>query len=107
MISAKEALELYNISLHTLQKYLYENFHSQIRQASMAGKREYKHNIGSTDSHFVPSVSNLEVKVIEELRKYGYIVDLRFYGDSYVPRGLADDDGNGPIYKNYGIMVKW
>lgn len=27
--------------------------------------------------------------------------------ESYVPRGLADDDGDGPSYTNYGIRITW
>jgi hypothetical protein len=106
MLSAKEALELYNNSLYTLQKYLDENFHSGIRQAAMDGKRRDFHNMGA-EEHNLPELTPLEKKVLEELGKLGYTHHYMFYGDSYVPRGLADDDGNGTSYKNYGIVVKW
>jgi len=29
------------------------------------------------------------------------------YDDVYAPRGLADDDGDGPSYINYGIHIGW
>ena len=106
MLSAKEALELYNSSLHTLQKYLDENFHSGIRQAAMNGARQYIHHMGA-EEHILPELTPLEKKALEELGKLGYTHQYIFYGERYVPRGLADDNGDGPGYKNYGIVVKW
>lgn len=106
MITAKEALELYNNSLHTLQKYLDENFHSKVREAAMQGKREYMHFTDSCEGS-LPKPSILESKAIAELQKLGYSVNYMFSGDSYVPRGLANDDGEGPEYQCYGIRVKW
>lgn len=106
MISAKEALELYNNSLYTLQRYLEDNFHSGIRQAAMDGKKQYFHCIDCCSST-LPKMSDLEYKVVGELQKLGYKVNYTFYGDKYVPRGLADDDGNGPEHQNYGILVSW
>ncbi len=106
MISAKEALELYNNSLHTLDKYLNDNFHSGIRRAAMSGYKEYFHSIGHCEG-YLPNLDSLEKKVILELQKLGYSVNYMFHGESYVPRGLADDEGNGPLHKEYGILVKW
>lgn len=37
---------------------------------------------------------------------YWYKVAYERYGEAYVPRGLADDDGNGP-HSNYGLIVSW
>lgn len=31
----------------------------------------------------------------------------RGYGDEYVPRGLADDGGNGPKHRNVGLIIGW
>lgn len=106
MLSAKEALDLYNNSLYTLDKYLNDNFHSGIRQAAMNGTRKYIHDMGS-EQFSLPALSDLEKKVIEELGKLGFKTQYIFYGESYVPRGLAADDGTGPGYKNYGIVVTW
>ena len=69
---------------------------------------KFKTTFGTyTEEHNLPELTPLEKKVLEELGKLGYTHHYMFYGDSYVPRGLADDDGNGTSYKNYGIMVKW
>ena len=41
-------------------------------------------------------------------RALGYTVQwLESEGESYVPRGLADDAGDGPSYTNYGIQITW
>lgn len=106
MLTAKEALEIYNSSLHTLEKYLNDNFHSGIRQAASNGLRRYVHGMGA-EEHRLPELSALEKKALEELGKLGYCAQYLFYGEAYVPRGLADDEGNGPSYRNYGIVVTW
>jgi hypothetical protein len=108
MISAKEALEIYNNSLYTLQRYLEDNFHSKIRQAAMDGKREYILYLGANEIYCgVPKLDVLQCKAITELGKLGFNVQYGFYGEEYVPRGLADDDGTGPIHRNFGIKVTW
>lgn len=106
MISAKEALELYNNSLYTLEKYLNDNFHSGIRESAMNGQRRYVFHMGA-EEHSLPKLTVLEQKVLEELGKLGYTTQYAFYGETYVPKGLADADGNGPAHKNYGIVVQW
>jgi len=107
MLSAREALQLHNDSLVALDKYLLENFHSQIRQAAIQGKRSYTFSMGA-EEYSVPKLDPLQQKTFDELKKYGYAVSYGFYGEGYVPRGLSDDDdGNGPAYRNYGITVTW
>ncbi len=106
MLSAKEALQLKNDSLVALDKYLLDNFHSQIQQAAMQGKCTYTFNMGSAE-HSAPRLGHLQQKAFDELKKYGYVVSYGFYGEGYIPRGLANDDGDGPTYKNYGITVGW
>ena len=45
---------------------------------------------------------------MDKLKALGYVVTWQgAYGESYVPRGLADDDGNGPKHINYGMTVGW
>lgn len=107
MLSAKEALKIYNDSLCTLLHYLDEKFHNQIKQASANGNREYYLDLGSTDRPNLPEIEILPKKAIEELRKLGYSAEYKFQGERYVPRGLADDCGNDPDYCNYGIVVRW
>lgn len=110
MINAKDALDLYNNSLHTLQQYLLDNFHSGIQNAARNGKREFILDCGSEMTGYggiTPKMTPLQEKARDELKKLGYETVWMWYGDAYVPKGLADDDGSGPKYMNYGLKVRW
>ena len=107
MLSAKEALEIVNNSDAEVLKSL-KMFDEQIRYYSAKGERKYFYDMGSIEIyHPLPVLKPLSVSVMSRLKVLGYSVEYCFYGESYVPRGLADDDGNGPSYKNYGIVVTW
>lgn len=107
MLSAKEAIEIVNNSDADVLKSL-KMFDEQVRYYSAKGERKYFYDMGSTETcHPLPVLKPLTVSVVSRLRVLGYSVEYCFYGESYVPRGLADDDGNGPSYKNYGILVRW
>ena len=55
-----------------------------------------------------PRPDPLQTGIIEKPRALGYTVQwLESEGESYVPRGLADDAGDGPSYTNYGIRITW
>ena len=45
--------------------------------------------------------------MIETLKDQGYVVSIEQDGASYVPRGMADDEGDGPEYTNYGFHIGW
>ena len=107
MLSAKEALEIVNNSDAEVLKSL-KMFDEQIRYYSAKGERKYFYNMGSTEAYLpLPTLKPLAVSVMSSLKALGYSVEYCSYGDFYVPRGLADDDGNGTSYKNYGILVRW
>ena len=107
MLSAKEAIEIVNNSDAEVLKSL-KMFDEQVRYYSAKGERKYFYDMGSTEACLaLPTLKPLAVSVMSRLKVLGYSVEYCFYGDSYVPRGLADDDGNGPSYKNYGILVRW
>ena len=44
---------------------------------------------------------------MSKLISLGYVVKLMKYGGTYIPRGLSDDNGDGPTYINYGLCVGW
>ena len=107
MLSAKEAREIVENSDVEVLKSL-KMFDEQIRYAAAQGKREYFYRMGAVEMFLgMTALKPLTVSVIAKLEALGYGVKYTFYGDSYVPRGLADDDGNGPEYTNYGIIVGW
>ncbi len=58
---------------------------------------------GSIDS----DSSRIRERLILALRSLGYEANLYPHGSPYVPRGLADDDGNGPRTQNYTIIIRW
>ena len=108
MITAKDAKALYDKSGEEVRSFLKNNLEKKITEAATAGNREYIHHIGAErDVYHAPQPSTVERGVLDELKKLGYSVKYEKYGEEYVPRGLADDDGTGPMYRNYGIIIKW
>lgn len=107
MITAKEALELYNQSGTEVKLFLDKNVLDQVKLAAMSGKKNCFINCGSHIANKAPIPIHLYISVMQELQKLGYAVRFMNYGDSYVPRGMADDAGNGPLYVNYGISIGW
>lgn len=108
MLSAKEAREIVESSDVEVLKSL-KMFDEQIRYAAAAqGKKEYFYHMDAAEMYRgLPLSKPLAVSVVAKLKTLGYGADYTFYGDSYIPRGLADDDGSGPEYTNYGIVVRW
>lgn len=108
MITAAEAKTLYDQSGVEVDKYLHYKIEPEVKAAATSGKRTVFHFIGSRDVFTHPRPDPLQTRIIEKLRALGYTVQwLDSEGESYVPRGLADDDGNGPSYTNYGIRITW
>ena len=108
MITAKEAKALYNQSGAEVQAFLKNTLEKKITDAATAGKREYIHHIGAERNVYrAPQPTPLENGVLDELKKLGYSVAYDTYGSEYVPRGMADDSGEGPMYRNYGIIIRW
>jgi len=108
MITAAEAKTLYDDSGAEVDKYLQYKIEPEVKAAATSGKRMVFHCIGSRDVFTHPRPDALQARIIEKLRSLGYTVQwMASVGDSYVPRALADDDGNGPAYTDYGIQITW
>lgn len=108
MITAAEAKTLYDQSGVEVDKYLHYKIEPEVKAAATSGKRTVFHFIGSRDVFTHPRPDPLQTRIIEKLRELGYTVQwVETEGESYVPRGLADDDGNGPSHTNYGIVITW
>ena len=54
-----------------------------------------------------PRPTSLQNRIMHVLYDVGFQVRFDTDKTSYVPRGLADDDGNGPEYINWCIHIKW
>lgn len=107
MITADETKTLYDQSGAEVDKYLHHKIEPEIKAAT-SGNRTVFHFIGSRDVFTHPRPDPLQTRIIEKPRAPGYAVQwLESEGESYVPRGLADDDGDGPSYTNYGIRITW
>jgi hypothetical protein len=109
MITAKEAKELYDQSGQEVADYLKYSVEEKVRKAAEGGKRDTIIHLGTQGPYdYLESVTTpLQRAVVEKLKELGYHTEIKLYGDWYVPRGLADDDGNGPKHINYGIHIGW
>lgn len=109
MITAAEAKKLYDESGKEIQDYISANIEKQVINSAKSGKRSITVNIGSLNSfqYVNDYLTPLNKGVFTELKKLGYNVKVDKYGDKYVPRGLADENGNGPVHQNYGFIIGW
>lgn len=118
MITAAEARQLVETSAAVVDKYV-NAFEQQIRQHCQQGTRfvrasqvltttaDYEKFSGSLGPFDQLKETPLQSAVIKEFIKLGYGAKMEIYGDKYVPRGLADDDGHGPEHQNYSLTIRW
>ena len=116
MITAEQAAQLAAQSDAMIEQYLIKIGHA-IEAVAMAGERSLSLNtVFSCDERVSFSIGPHEkksehqqfrVRLINALKSFNYRAQIEMIGDSYVPRGLADDDGNGPVYQQYAIVVRW
>jgi hypothetical protein len=106
MITAIEAREITHSSDKAI-KALLQPVEQMIRSAAEAGDSSTLYHLCSHPAllkiDFLPS----HVRMVRELEKLGFTATIMMYGEQYVPRGLADDSGDGPSYINYGISIEW
>ena len=109
MITAKEAKELYDQSGQEVEDFLKHNVEQAVVKAAEGGKRQVFIHMGSVKQfeYLDRTITPLQQAVADKLKTLGYRADIKLDGDKYVPRGLADDMGNGPTIQNYGIQISW
>ena len=109
MITATEAKVLYDQSGAEVDSYLKHEVESKIVKAAMEGKRSVIIHLGALDylRHLDQEVTPIQKAVVTKLKELKYRAVIQLYGDQYVPRGLADDDGRGPSHRNYGLEIGW
>lgn len=86
-----------------------------IRNIEPAIKKQAQKGIGweffhigcKTDSQALPELSAVNQEIKNLLEKNGYQVRKTINGNYYVPRGLQDDNGDGPEHVNYGLLIEW
>ena len=111
MITAARAKENVILSKANLQKY-FEKIDGFIEKASLAGKSsvELCGILELTElklEYMDLKATPLQQRIIDELVSIGYNASVIRSGASYVPIGVQDDDGEGPVYINYAILVRW
>lgn len=106
MINAKEARALYDQSGAEADKVLAE-IEPKVIAAAQAGKQSINFYIDSTEVYDRVILTPIYTQVVEKLHQLGYQAGACRYGDAYIPPGLADDDGDGPKYQNYGLYISW
>jgi hypothetical protein len=109
MITAQEAKALYDQSGAEVDAFLKYHADEQIKFAAKDGKRTIFIHCGSKECYLTECKPNpVEKGAIAKLTELGYVAQwIPRHGESYVPRGLADDAGEGPSYRNYGIQINW
>lgn len=109
MITAKEAKELYDQSGQEVEDYLKHSVEQRVKKAAEGGKRQVFIDIGSVKQfeYLRSTITPLQQAVADKLKELGYRVEIKLEGAPYVPRGRADDNGNGPTIQNYGIQISW
>ncbi len=111
MITAAQARELTARSEANVERLL-ALMEPQIVKAADAGKDFVAVFVDGLDSsvplygaRFQPTP--VQTSVINRLQALGFKAHMAAVGSSYVPRGMQDDDGNGPEYINYTVIVNW
>lgn len=109
MITANEAKKLYEKSGQEVEDFLTYNVEGEVIKAANGGKRQTCIHLGCLDifSHLDQTITPLQKAVVDKLQGLSYSASIKQYGQRYVPRGLADDDGKGPLHQNYGIVISW
>ena len=117
MLTAAEALELVKRSDAEVEKFL-TVISPAIEAAAKDGKRTLALSSivnlpdhGAVSLHQecskIVNITDFQQRLCATLKEFGYSVKFAPHGDTYVPRGLADDDGYGPLYQHYTIIVYW
>ena len=109
MIDAKQAKQLYDQSGAEVEQFLKHEVEKKVTDAAKSGKREVFVDMGSVKMfhHLADTITPLQKAVADKLKTLGYRAEIKLHGESYVPCGLADDNGNGPTITNYGIQIGW
>ncbi len=116
MITAAQALELVKRSDAEVEKCL-ALIGPAVEEAAKAGRRILPlssimqlTNVEDVSFHAQRApgaLTEFQTKLITALKGFGYMAALQPHGQPYVPRGLSDDEGNGPKYQHYTIIVRW
>lgn len=108
MITASEAKQLYDDSGAEVENYIQYKIENEIRKNATAGKRSMFHVVESVEAYRNVDPTPLQRRIVTRLKELGFHAEWKKdTSHTYVPRGLADDDGKGPNHNNVGIQIGW
>lgn len=110
MITASELRRVVETSQKQIDETLAQ-IEAALVKAAEDGKREHAcyHEVpwDAKSSYCAPEPTRLQQKLVDVLKSFGYNAKVEMHGDAYVPPGLADDDGYGPLHYNHVLVVRW
>ena len=107
MIDAKQARELTDLSGIEAKKYLKNVVEPAIKTAAGKGLRKVEVYVIDVETFQRPNCPKMQSAAIEVLRELGFKAFWGNYGEPYIPVAMTDDDGNGPNYHAYGLIISW
>lgn len=108
MITAIEAKALYDQSGVEVKQFLEHTVEPAVVKAAQEGKRTVFIHVGAEETWKNITPTAFETAVVNELGKLMYRVQFgKDTSHTYVPRGLANDNGEGPKHNNYGFTIAW
>ena len=57
----------------------------------------------SAEKESVGVIGGFEIRGVD----CGFVVELGMIGSAYVPKGLSDDFGDGPLFVNVCLTISW
>ena len=109
MITAQEAKQLFDQSGAEVDEFLKLSVEQKVIDAAKGGKRfvfVFLDTVGPW-RQIEQELTPLHRAVVDKLLALGYRARVALDGDKYVPRGLADSNGDGPQHQNFGIQIGW
>lgn len=115
-VSAKQARSLVEESEQYVDKFI-RSIDSLILAASKDGKNSIRvdelHGVEfycckpTTSFATTHKSSPLLASIVKHYKKQGFVASVEVVGDAYVPRGLANELGEGEPYQTTSLNITW
>lgn len=115
-VSAKQARVLVEESEQYLDKFI-KSIDNLILTASKGGKNSIRvdelHGVEfycckpTTSFATTHKSSPLLILIVQHYKKQGFSASVEAFGSAYVPKGLANDMGEGEPYQSTSLCITW
>ena len=115
-VSAKQARSLVEESDQYVDKFI-RSIDNLILTASKDGKNSIRvdelHGVEfycckpTTSFATTHKSSPLLILIVQHYKKQGFSASVEVFGDTYVPKGLANDMGEGEPYQSTSLCITW